>query len=202
MDHIDNDDLPYQPTPDWVNAAPFRDHTRALITETGLPWRIIAAHAEVSPRALQTLLHGRRNGQPVRRLHVSVARALTATSVESIQQAATLQTDAGPVRALLQALIRLGITQPEVSAYLSADNWQQITQTANLSCSVAARVQVTACYDLVTTSPAERQTGPRGIQPTAAHRNVDCGRHGRRLDRKQETWPLSFSSPTPPLTKS
>ena len=200
-DDPSNEDRLYKPTPDWVDAAPFRHHTRALITETGLPWRIIAAHVEVSPRALHTLLHGRRNGQPVRRLHVSVARALTATSVESIQQATTLQTDAGPVRALLHALTRLGITQPEVSGYLSADDWHLISHTATLACSVAARVQVTACYDLVTTVPATRRTGPRGDQTPAGRCNVDCGRQGTRLDRKQEAWPLSFSSPTPPPTR-
>lgn len=201
MDHTSNNDQLYEPTPDWVDAAPFRDHTRALITETGLPWRIIAAHAEVSPRALQTLLHGRRNGQAVRRLHVSVARALAATSVDSIQQSTMLQTDAGPVRALLHALTSLGITQPEVSGYLSADNWYQISQTAVLACSVDTRVRTTACYDLVTTGPARGRTGPRGGQHSTDRHNVDCGRHGSRLDRKQEAWPLSFSSPTPPRTR-
>lgn len=201
-----NDEQMYEPTPDWVDAAPFRAHTRALITETGLPWRIIAAYAEVSPRALHTLLHGRRNGQPVRRLHVSVARALTATSVESIHQAATTQTDAGPVRALLHALTRLGVTQPAVTDYISADDWHQISQTTAPSCSMAARAQVTACYDLITTpttntAPAKQPAGPRGDRPPAGRRDVDCGRHRTRLDRKQETWPPSLSSPTPHRTR-
>lgn len=196
MDDSRNDDHLPDPTCDWVDAAPFRVHARALITETGLPWRIIAAHAQVSPRALQALLHGRRNGQPVRRLHVSLGRALAATSVESIAEAATTPTDAGPVRALLQALHQLGVTQPEVSSYLSADDWRQISQTTTLSCSVAVRARVTACYDLVTTVTSTRPTRLRGGLPPAGRQDVDCGRHGARLDRKQETWPLSLSSPT------
>jgi hypothetical protein len=203
MDHPGNNDLLYEPTPDWVDAAPFRAHTRTLITETGLPWRIIAAHAEVSPRALHTLLHGRRTG-PVRRLHVSIARSLAATSVGSIEEAATLQTDAGPVRALLHALTRLGVTQAALSSYISADDWHHLSLTTTLSCSVATRARVTACYDLVTTvtTVSTRQpTGPCGGRPPAGGRNVDCGRHGARLDRRQETWPLSFSSPTPPRTR-
>lgn len=196
-----NDDQMHEPTPDWVDAAPFRAHTRALITETGLPWRIIAGHAEISARALHTLLHGRRNGQPVRELHVSIARCLTATSLESIDEAATLQTDARPVRALLDALTRLGVTQQAVSGYLSADDWNHISQTTTLSCSIAARAQVTACYDLVTTVPVMGRPGPRGGRSPTGCPDVDCGRHGTRLDRKQETWPLSFSSPTPPRTR-
>lgn len=195
MDDWRNDDHLLDPSCDWVDAAPFRAHTRALIAETGLPWRIIAAHAQVSPRALQALLHGRRNGQPVRRLHVSIGRALAATSVESIAEAATTQTDAAPVRALLQALHQLGITQPAVSNYLGVDDWRQISQTSTLSCSVAVLAQVTACYDLITTVNSTRPTRPRGGLPPAGRHNVDCGRHSARLDRKQETWPLSLSSP-------
>ena len=204
MNHptTNDDDQMYEPTPDWVDAGPFRAHARALITETGLPWRIIAAHAGISPRALHTLLHGRRNGQPVHQLHVSTARALAATSVESINEAATLQTDAAPVRALLHALTRLGVTQAAVSGYISADDWHHIAQTTTLSCSLATHAQVTACYDLVTTIPGRGRTGTRSGQTPADRRNVDCGRHGTRLDRKQETWPpLSFSSATPPQTR-
>lgn len=207
MRHPNTNDLSdgeqvHAPTPDWVDAGPLRAHARALITETGLPWRIIAAHAGISPRALHTLLHGRRNGQPVHQLHVSTARALAATSVESIDEAATLRTDAGPVRALLHALTRLGVTQAAVSSYISADDWHHISQTTTLSCSLATHAQVTACYDLVTTTPVKGRTGTRGRQPSTDRHNVDCGRHGTRLDRKQETWPpLSFSSPTPPPTR-
>ena len=75
--------------PDWVCPGMFRDHVRALICETGLSWRLVAAHADVSPRVVRALLHGREGGRPLRQLHVSVARALAATSVESIQEAET-----------------------------------------------------------------------------------------------------------------
>ena len=81
------------PCPDWVDAEPFRAHVRDLICETGLSWRLVAAHAGVAPRAVRSLLHGRR-GYTLHRLHVSIARALTTTSIESIAADQHLVTDA------------------------------------------------------------------------------------------------------------
>ena len=89
--------------PDWVDAEPFRAHVRDLICETGLSWRLVAAHAGVAPRAVRSLLHGRR-GYTLHRLHVSIARALTTTSVESIADDQHLVTDATTTRQLLADL--------------------------------------------------------------------------------------------------
>ena len=85
--------------PDWVDAEPFRAHVRDLICETGLSWRLVAAHAGVAPRAVRSLLHGRR-GYTLHRLHVSIARALTTTSIESIAADQHLVTDATATRQL------------------------------------------------------------------------------------------------------
>jgi hypothetical protein len=202
MDELHHDNGMGQPASEWVDAAPFRAHARALITETGLPWRIVAAHAHIAPRALHTLLHGRGNGRPVRQIHITVARSLAATSVESIGEAEKEQTDAGPVRALLDALTRLGVAPLSVSRYISLADWQHISQTRTPFCSVAEAAAVTACYDLITSDAAQRRRVTRGGPPSTTARHVDCGPHGRRLDRKRDTWlPPSFSSPTPLRTR-
>ena len=95
------------PCPDWVDAEPFRAHVRDLICETGLSWRLVAAHAGVAPRAVRSLLHGRR-GYTLQRLHVSIARALTTTSIESIAADQHLVTDATTTRQLVADLRTAG----------------------------------------------------------------------------------------------
>ena len=183
--------------PDWVCPGMFRDHVRALICETGLSWRLVAAHADVSPSVVRALLHGREGGRPLRHLHVSVARALAATSVESIQEAETTLVDAAGSRALLQALCRLGWTADSLRPFLK-DQDSQLARQA-IVCTAAAALRITACYDLLT-SPG---TGARGGRPAPDTIHVDSGQQNRSLDRKTPPrWcPASHSGSTRPAAR-
>lgn len=51
----------------WVDAAPFRAWICQLVSDTGLPWRVIARAAGVHSITVRGLLQGR-NGRPVRQL--------------------------------------------------------------------------------------------------------------------------------------
>lgn len=150
-------------TDDWVPPDMFRDHVRQLICDTGLSWRLIAAHAGVAPRTLHALLHGRRPGVAVRSLHISVARALAATSVESIAEADTAPADAQAPRELLRALRGLGWHQEVLQAFLTSDDWCQLDDPQARSCSRATRIRVQACYDQLTggSPPLQRSAPPR-----------------------------------------
>ena len=184
--------------PDWVDAEPFRAHVRDLICETGLSWRLVAAHAGVSPRAVRSLLHGRR-GYTLHRLHVSIARALTTTSIESIAADQHLVTDATATRQLIADLRTAG-HGPNLTHHLPSSDLAQLDDPQAWRCSRATAARVTACYDLLTTSP-RTVTSPtaRGrvapATPTAPHVESDPQ---MPLDRKQTSgaWTTGSSSAT------
>ncbi len=180
-----------EPCPDWVDPEPFRDHVRTLICETGLPWRLIAAHAGVAPRAIRALLHGRPDG-PIRRLHVSTARALAATSIDTIADAEKQPADSRPVHHLLRDLRRLGYPADTLETHLSASDLPDLSESRGWSCSRATAARITACYDLLTeTRPPSRRVD----EPPPDLQHVVCGQQHPPLDRKQTTWPIASSSP-------
>jgi hypothetical protein len=180
------------PCPDWVDAEPFRAHVRDLICETGLSWRLVAAHAGVAPRAVRSLLHGRR-GYTLHRLHVSIARALTTTSIESIAADQHLVTDATMTRQLIADLRTAG-HGPDLTRHLQPGDLAQLDDPQAWRCSRATAARVTACYDLLTTSPTGRgRVAP--ATPTPPH--VESDPH-MALDRKQTSgaWTTGSSSAT------
>lgn len=182
-----------EPCPDWLDPAPFRAHVRALIGETGLSWRLLAAHAGVAPRVVYALLHGRRSGA-LRRIHVSVARALVATSTESIAAAETDRTDARIPRQLVQDLLRLGYPSTTLTRHLSDDDLGQLADHHLAYCRSATAIRAAACYDLLTSPMA---AGQRVAPSEAAEPTVSCGQHPGRLDRKRATgspWRTGYSS--------
>jgi len=181
--------------PDWVDAEPFRAHVRDLICETGLSWRLVAAHAGVAPRAIQSLLHGRR-GYTLHRLHVSIARALAAISVESITADHHLATDNTESRQLLAAL-RATHHTTVLTQHLRADDLTQLDDPQTWRCSRATAARVAACYDILTTP--QRGTGypdtVRAARSAPTDPPVESGPH-LQLDRKQTTgaWTTGSSS--------
>lgn len=177
-----------EPSPDWVDPEPFRRHVRTLICETGLPWRLIAAHAGVAPRAIRALLHGRRTG-PIRRLHVSIARALAATSIETIAEAEHEAVDSRPIRHLLDDLRRRGYSDQILLRVVGAP--LDLDQRPGWACSRATAARISACYDLLTEIGPRPRVGDQ--EPASQH--VVCGQQHPRLDRKQTTWPTDSSSP-------
>src|SRR5699024_6382440 len=42
----------------WYEPEPFRAHVNALVADTGLHWRLLAARADIAPRVMSRLLHG------------------------------------------------------------------------------------------------------------------------------------------------
>lgn len=181
--------------PDWVDAEPFRAHVRDLICETGLSWRLIAAHAGVAPRAIQSLLHGRR-GYTLHRLHVSIGRALAATTVDSIAADLHLATDITESRQLLAAL-RAANHSTVLTHHLQPDDLAQLDDPQIWCCSRATAARVAACYDILTTT--QRHSGPpdtgRAARSAPAASPVESGPH-LELDRKQTTgaWTTGSSS--------
>ena len=173
--------------PDWVSPDPFRRHVRDLICETGLSWRMIAAHAGIAPRALQSLLHGRRGGT-IRQLHVTTARALAATTADTIADAALISVDMAPSRQLLASLRTAGHAEA-LHHYLRPGDLERLDDPDNWQCSQATAARVTACYDLLTQPGLSRVT-PAHDRPG----DVDCGQQSQ-LDRKQTTsrWRTSGS---------
>lgn len=183
--------------PDWVDAEPFRAHVRDLICETGLSWRLVAAHAGVAPRAVRSLLHGRR-GYTLHKLHVSIARALTATSVASIADDQHLVIDATTARELVASLRAAG-HGPALAHHLPPGDLAQLDDPQVWRCSRATSARATACYDLLTTTlrQSTRTDGGRVAPAAPPAPPVESGRQ-MPLDRKQTSgaWTTGSSSAT------
>lgn len=136
------------PDPDWADAETYRAHVTDLLASSGLHWRVLAAHAGISPRAMQSLLTGRR-GRPVRRIHVTIAQALNATSEESLADAECTLIDKSPTVRLLTALDLLG-HNPDRLPWLTGDDLA-ILHRRSYYCTVGTAARVLAAYDLLTT---------------------------------------------------
>lgn len=135
----------------WSEAAPFRAWAQTLLKETGLHWRLLAAHLGVSPAAMHRLLTTRQE-----RIHVTLARSLMSTTPEEIKQAPHLRVPADETRRLLHALANLGYRDHELSQWLTARDLHIATSRA-LYCYRDTAVRVQACYDLLTHIPATRR---------------------------------------------
>lgn len=145
----------------WVDAAPFRRHVRHLIEATGLSWRLVAAHADVAPRTIRTLLHGRpHTGQPVNRIHIDTARALMSLDVDDLTAAEDHRTCAADPRTLFHTLLTLGHDHAQLTRWLTVDDLQVLSNRSELWCSAGTRARVQACHDQLTQPP----------QPSAALR--------------------------------
>lgn len=164
----------------------------------------------VAPRAIRSLLHGRR-GYTLHRLHVSIARALTNLSTESIAEDAHLVTDSTATRQLVADLRAAGHGY-ELARHLHPGDLAQLDDPQVWRCSRATAARVTACYDLLTTTrsrPARtggpvREGGPvragdpvRVVPASPPAPPVESALH-QPLDRKQTTgiWATGSSSAT------
>lgn len=174
--------------PDWVDAEPFRAHVRDLICQTGLSWRMVAAHAGVAPRAIRSLLHGRR-GTPLRHIHVSIARALATTSADDIARADEDVVEIEATRRLHQELVAAGLGE-RLDALLQERDRQQLTDPQVWRCTRATAARIAACYDYLTQQPSPRRAADTGHLSPA----VECAQQ-QSLDRKQEReWRSSGST--------
>jgi len=87
----------------WYEPEPFRAHVNALVADTGLHWRLLAARADIAPRVMSRLLHGK-----TRRLHCTVGRALADLNAEDLADDEHRLVPALESRHLLEALQQLG----------------------------------------------------------------------------------------------
>jgi transcriptional regulator with XRE-family HTH domain len=92
----------------WADAAPVREHVRAL-RQAGASYEAIARAAGVATMTVRRLLHGEpANGRPVPgRIRAAHAERLLAVTAASLQDAAARR-DAAGTRRRLQALIAMG----------------------------------------------------------------------------------------------
>ena len=164
----------------WVDAAPFRRHVQDLIRDSGLDWRLIAAHADVAPRAIRALLTGRVTRHGHRHLihvHALIGAALMTLDLDDLRTAEQRQVCAGETRRLLQTLHELDPTSQVLSKRLAPADLELQHHSGDLWCSAATRARVQAAHDLLTDlhkapSPAAPQVlaNPAGLgaQPAAA----------------------------------
>ena len=133
--------------PDGRAEAPlYRAWAKMLVRASGLPWRIVAALAGISPTSMHQLLFGH-NGRPVAWIGSDDARALGATNIDDLASAATDRIPARESRELLIALHTLGWTNAHLSRWLTSSDLG-LTTTPNVTRLSAARIQAT--YDLLT----------------------------------------------------
>ncbi len=60
----------------WVQAAPFSALVARLVDLSGLPWPVLADHAQVPPAVVHRLLYGRDGRRPSRIPHDCALRLL------------------------------------------------------------------------------------------------------------------------------
>lgn len=126
----------------WFDQAPFRDHLARLLSDTGLHWRIIAAHADLAPRTVAKLLPGHTG---FRRIHCTVGRALLELDADILNQAGTHRVPAADTRRTLQALTTLG-TESASQGFIHPEDLV-LLDPEHQTCTAAAAARVRASYD-------------------------------------------------------
>lgn len=170
----------------FVDAAPFRQHVQRVLTvcaahptRAGVPSiSLLAAHAQVSVRAVEHLLHGRDGGRPARRIHVDVARALINLWPETILEADAVMILAGATRERLTEIRALGWTDAALLRAGAAGELElhpHDLQLAQPWCSRGAAARIQASYDQLsggricpTVYPAVNITGVECRGPLSA----------------------------------
>ncbi|MES7642546.1 hypothetical protein U6P07_12400, partial [Cutibacterium acnes] len=106
---------------DRAEAPLYRSWARRLVHVSGMPWRIVAALAGVSPTSMHRLLFGR-NGRPVEWIGINDARALMDIGIDDLASASTDRIPARESRELLVALHTLGWTDEHLSRWLTSSD--------------------------------------------------------------------------------
>ena len=129
---------------DRAEAPLYRSWARRLVHVSGMPWRIVAALAGVSPTSMHRLLFGR-NGRPVAWIGINDARALMDIGIDDLASAATDRIPARESRELLVALHTLGWTDEHLSRWLTSSDLDLATTPKALYVTrlSAARIQAT-----------------------------------------------------------
>ena len=147
--------------PDGRAEAPlYRAWAKMLVRASGLPWRIVAALAGISPTSMHQLLFGR-NGRPVEWIGSDDARALGATNIDDLASASTDRIPARESRELLVALHTLGWTNAHLSRWLTSSDLDLTTTPKALYVTRLSAARIQATYDLLVSQPVRRCGHPR-----------------------------------------
>ena len=153
--------------PDGRAEAPlYRAWAKRLVRASGLPWRIVAALAGISPTSMHQLLFGH-NGRPVAWIGSDDARALGATNIDDLASAATDRIPARESRELLIALHTLGWTNAHLSRWLTSSDLGLTTTPKALYVTRLSAARIQATYDLLVSQPVRRHGRPR-IPPVSS----------------------------------
>ena len=153
--------------PDGRAEAPlYRSWAKMLVRVSGLPWRIVAALAGISPTSMHQLLFGH-NGRPVAWIGSDDARALGATNIDDLASAATDRIPARESRELLIALHTLGWTNAHLSRWLTSSDLGLTTTPKALYVTRLSAARIQATYDLLVSQPVRRHGRPR-IPPVSS----------------------------------
>ena len=104
----------------WVDATPFRAWLRQLLSDTGLPWRVLARAARVSPTVVHRLLEQQPN-RPLPRLRQLDAKRLLDLRSAGIRRLAVEPTACEPLRMLAWALGLRGASPAEIATFIGTD---------------------------------------------------------------------------------
>ena len=153
--------------PDGRAEAPlYRAWAKMLVRASGLPWRIVAALAGISPTSMHRLLFGH-NGRPVEWIGSDDARALGATNIDDLASASTDRIPARESRELLVALHTLGWTNAHLSRWLTSSDLDLTTAPKALYVTRLSAARIQATYDLLVSQPVRRHGRP-SIPPVSS----------------------------------
>lgn len=133
---------------DRAEAPLYRSWARRLVHVSGMPWRIVAALAGVSPTSMHRLLFGR-NGRPVEWIGINDARALMDIGIDDLASASTDRIPARESRELLVALHTLGWTNAHLSRWLTSSDLDLTTTPKALYVTRLSAARIQATYDML-----------------------------------------------------
>ena len=153
--------------PDGRAEAPlYRAWAKMLVRASGLPWRIVAALAGISPTSMHQLLFGR-NGRPVEWIGINDSRALMDIGIDDLASASTDRIPARESRELLVALHTLGWTNAHLSRWLTSSDLDLTTAPKALYVTRLSAARIQATYDLLVSQPVRRHGRP-SIPPVSS----------------------------------
>ncbi|MDR1450488.1 MAG: hypothetical protein LBI84_09905 [Propionibacteriaceae bacterium] len=101
----------------WVPSAPIRRYVQHLISEVGVPWRVIACQADVPAAVVRTLLFGR-SGRLRPKLEREMARRLLSITAPGLDSLRRHLVDTGETRRRIRRLLEAGAALPAVARCL------------------------------------------------------------------------------------
>lgn len=127
----------------WVPTLGFGAHLRQLLTETGLPWRVLALAAGVSPLTVGRLLGA---GRPLSRIRPDDARRLLRLDRHTLTALERTQVCAGGTATRVAALLAAGVPEAQVGTELGIGREEVIALATGHThrCSAMVRIRTRA----------------------------------------------------------